>query len=79
MCEKNYDDDDDEVVRKWMYRFVLFCFVLFCFVLFCFTCKHRNLIRNALKLRFNNMMASVQVRLIECLANKQRKQQIWWT
>ena len=44
---------------------------------FCFTCKHRNPIHNALKPRFDNRMALMQMRLIDCLANRQRKQQIW--
>ena len=39
---------------------------------FCFTCKHHNLIQNSPKPRFENRMASVQVRLINCLANGQR-------
>ena len=43
-------------------------------VLFCFTCKHRYPIRNAPKPRFDNRMASVQMRLIDHLANRQRKQ-----
>ena len=37
-------------------------------VSFCFRCKHRNLIRNAPKPRFDNKMASIQMRLIDCLA-----------
>ena len=44
---------------------------------FCFRCKHRNSIRNAPKLRFDNRMASVRMRLINWLTNRQRKQQIW--
>ena len=43
---------------------------------FCFTCKHHNPIRKAPKPRFDNRMASMQMRLIDCLANRQRKQQI---
>ena len=46
---------------------------------FCFTYKHCNPIRNALKLQFDNRIASTQMRLIDCLASRQRKQQIWWT
>ena len=44
---------------------------------FCFTRKHRNLIRNAPRPRFDNGMASMQIRLIDCLVNWKRKQQIW--
>ena len=43
----------------------------------CFTCKHRNLIWNAPKLRSYNRMASMQMKLIDWSANRQRKQQIW--
>ena len=43
---------------------------------FCFTCKHRNPIRNAPRHCFDNRMASMQMRSIDCLANRQRKQQI---
>ena len=44
---------------------------------FCFTCKHCNPIRNAPKPCFDNRIASVQMRLVDCLANRQGKQQIW--
>ena len=40
------------------------------FVLFRFTCKHRNPIRNAPKLRFDNRMVSIPMRLINCLTNR---------
>ena len=36
---------------------------------YCFKCKHRNPIRNARKPCFDNGMASMQMRLIDCLAN----------
>ena len=44
---------------------------------FRFTCKHRNPIRNVPKPRFDNRMASMQMRLTNCLVNRQKKQQIW--
>ena len=44
---------------------------------FCFTCKHHNPIRNAPEPLFDNRMASMQMRLIDCLADRQRKQKIW--
>ena len=49
------------------------------YVPYCFTCErqHRNPIRNAPKSCFDNRMASMQMRLIDCLANRQRKRQIW--
>ena len=59
-----------QMVRKWIW---------YNQYLFCFTCKHRNPIRNAAKPRFDNRMASMQMKLIDCLANRQRKQQIWQT
>ena len=42
------------------------------FVPFCFTCKHRDPIPNAPKPRFDRRMASMQMRLIDCLANRQK-------
>ena len=40
---------------------------------FSVTSEHRNLIRNNPKPRFDNGMASMQIRLLDCLANRQRK------
>ena len=40
-------------------------------------CKHRNPIQNAPKPQFDNRMASMEMRLIDFLANMQRKQQIY--
>ena len=40
---------------------------------FCFTCKHRNPIQNASKPRFDNRMTSMQMELIDCLANRKKK------
>ena len=45
----------------------------------CFTFKHSNPIQNAPKPCFDNKRVSMQMRLIDCLANRQRKQQIWQT
>ena len=39
---------------------------------FCFTCKHHNPIRNAPKSRLDNRLASMQTRLIDFLANRQK-------
>ena len=41
---------------------------------FCFTCKHCNPTANAPKPCSDNKMASMQMKLIDCLANRQRKQ-----
>ena len=46
----------------------------------CFTYKHRNPLQNAPKHCFDNRMASMQMRLMDCLTDRpeQRKQQIWY-
>ena len=42
------------------------------FLPFCLTCKHRNPIRDAPKPRFDKRMASMQMRLIDCLAKRKK-------
>ena len=41
---------------------------------FCFTCKHHKPMRNAPKPSFDNRMVLMQMRLTNCLANRQGKQ-----
>ena len=45
---------------------------------FCFTYKHRNPIGNARKPRFDNRMASTQIKLIDCLANMVDVMKLFW-